>query len=250
MKEKQNRSIFENIIFETKDITKKILLETGKTYQGLKTNLDISNLKKRRRERLADLGFKVFTFIADGKLKVPGVEYLISELKALNFQIKLKEEDLIEFSSETANTQKSHSETKSEYVSEKKDASSPKVAAQPTVEKDSKEDMQDNTIEEEIKTVKLNENIGENEDTDKSSDNVEKKKETKDINSEKQSTIDPIIELSSLNGIGEKLALKFVKAGYDSIEKLAAANKEDIGKLLNRSTKTAEKYISTAKEAL
>ncbi|NQT07353.1 MAG: transcription termination/antitermination protein NusA [Candidatus Omnitrophica bacterium] len=73
----------------------------------------------------------------------------------------------------------------------------------------------------------------------------EPKKETKKAKGIKK-TKEPTV--ANLGGVGKKTYGVLVKAGFDSIEKIAGAKTEDITKLEGIGTKTAEKIINSAKE--
>jgi len=249
MSAEKKPTFFNNILDEAKSISKKIVSETGKTYQSFKTNMNIVNLKKRRRERFADLGQKTFNLIKKGTLTVPGVEYLVSELKALEFQISLKEEDLADFAA---------AEAKPKEPKESKQAGLPHLddsTMNATIQPLKSEKKEQSAPRTEIKTIKL----------DPLNDGVKTeqkpgKKDTSQTEMPKKATSIPkktssakstaVNSFSSLKGIGEKLAYKFIAAGYDTPEKLANADPKELAKLLERTEKTALKFIAIAKSAL
>lgn len=238
--EEKNKGFLDGLLNEAKAITKTIFKETGKTYQSFKANMDIVSLKKRRRERLADLGYKVFTFVREGKLKVPGVEYIISELKALDFQIKLKEEDLIETASAspTGAREPEIKEEKKETspVKEKKEAQ-PKEAPK-KAEKD------------EIKTVKLDEKTVLEEAQKAEPEELPKSEEKPFEEVATPETADPLETLSQIKGVGAKTAQALIDAGYTTIKKIAGADAKKLGEALDKSEKVVQKYIDGAKDFL
>lgn len=237
--EQKKSSIFDSFVEEARSISKKFVSETSRTYQSFKINMDITNLKKRQRERMADLGLKVFQHIKQGTLTVPGIEYLISELKALEFQIKLKEEDLIDM---TAKEVKPTAE-------KKKEPAPPKPAAKPEPPKSAEPAKKPVQPKKDVETVKL--------EPEKAVKKAPPKPAKKKAAPKKKSTAkkkatakkdDAVSKMSALKGIGPKLAETFAKAGYNSVKKLADADPKQLAKLLNRTEKTAQKYIDIAKK--
>ncbi|MBN2385125.1 hypothetical protein JXQ70_19800 [bacterium] len=237
MKQNKQGTFLDRFVQETKTISKRIVTETGKTYQSFKINRDIVTLKRRRRERFADLGLKAFSLVKKGSLSIPGVDYLISELKALEFQIKLKEEDLAEIAA-------AETMPPAQTQSPRPEAGPTKPGPQPVSKSTS-----------DITTVKLAQEKdkkgplpqpGMTEKRDKS----DFKKPVSPKKKPKPTKAGPPNAFSNLKGIGPKLADKFIKAGYDSIEKLAKADPKDLAKLLARTEKTARKYSEIAQKAL